>query len=135
MLTDDEVATIKGMIARGDKQQDIAVYLSITSGRTVNVARVSEVVKKNRARWARVPPAGSLPEPGPYRAVPVRVYDEDKARRKALEMTAARLRLFLTEIEELIAGRHDDGEAQAGRCAGIGPLHSGSGGGADPGSQ
>jgi len=59
-LTEDEAATIKGMLRRGDRQQDIAAYYNVNSGR---IAEIS-----TGAKFADVLEASSylLPPPGPY---------------------------------------------------------------------
>ncbi len=57
-LTPAMAATVKGMLARGDRQSDIAAYLSINQGRIheINVGQ----------KFSSVPAATELPEPGPY---------------------------------------------------------------------
>lgn len=64
MIGPSEVALIKGMLDRGDKQMDIAVYFSI------NQARVNEIKygKGPARKWRDIKPAESvdLPPKGPY---------------------------------------------------------------------
>lgn len=64
MLTEHQIAQIKGMHRRGDKQMWIAVYFGINQG------RVNELIHGKRAgrRFEHVVPAplDQLPEPGPY---------------------------------------------------------------------
>ena len=59
-LSRKDAAIVKGMLARGDRQSDIAAFFKVNGG------RVSEV---NTGRmFARVVPASpaELPPPGPY---------------------------------------------------------------------
>lgn len=59
-FSNSEIAIVKGMIARGDKQSDIAAYFGVNGG------RISEV---NTEKYGSDVKAGSqdqLPPPGPY---------------------------------------------------------------------
>ena len=60
-LSSQQAALIKGMLARGDRQSDIAAYFSCNQGR---VAEIS-----TGAKFAEVIPASAdqLPPRGPYR--------------------------------------------------------------------
>ncbi len=56
-----ETQLIKGMLARGDKQHDIAAYFGVNGG------RVAEVATGNcDYPTAPTAPAEKLPPPGPY---------------------------------------------------------------------
>jgi hypothetical protein len=59
MLTEDQAAIVKGMLERGDKQQDIAARFGINSGRIADI--------KSGRKHIRVMPAplNALPPPGP----------------------------------------------------------------------
>lgn len=59
-LNSGEIAIVKGMLKRGDRQSDIAAYFGINSG------RISEI--NNDLRGAEIKPADQdeLPAPGPY---------------------------------------------------------------------
>lgn len=59
-LDEDDAAIVKGMLARGDRQHDIAAWFGVNGGR---IAEVS-----TGAKFAEVRPADSseLPPPGPY---------------------------------------------------------------------
>jgi hypothetical protein len=59
-LNAGEIAIVKGMIQRGDRQSDIAAYFGVNGG------RISEI--NNAMRGAEVQPAPQteLPPPGPY---------------------------------------------------------------------
>jgi hypothetical protein len=63
-LTAEMVSMIKGMLARGDSQMDVAVWFGI------NVGRVSEINTGFLAEWRKVEATHeNLPPPGPYRLV------------------------------------------------------------------
>jgi len=59
-LNEDDASLVKGMLARGDRQHDIAAWFGVNGGR---IAEVS-----TGAKFAEVKPAdvASLPPPGPY---------------------------------------------------------------------
>lgn len=58
-LNENQVATVKAMLIRGDRQHDIAAWFSVNGGRIAEIARGH--------RFSDVPPAtGNLPPPGPY---------------------------------------------------------------------
>jgi len=61
-ITDEDAAIIKGMLARGDKQQWIAAWF----GGEFNPGRIAEI--NTGAKFAHVRPAdrSSLPPIGPY---------------------------------------------------------------------
>ena len=57
-MSDSEIAIAKGMLARGDKQQHIAAFFDVNSGR---IAEINTGV-----RGGDIPPATeNLPPPGP----------------------------------------------------------------------
>jgi hypothetical protein len=60
-FTYKETQIVKGMIARGDKQHDIAAYFGVNGG------RVGEV-SSGKCDYPAAPPASAdkLPPPGPY---------------------------------------------------------------------
>lgn len=70
-LNREQIAVIKGMLARGDKQSWIAFYFDQNSGRIGEISAGTNSLGK-RAR--EIPPAQlhELPEPGPYMPVPHR---------------------------------------------------------------
>lgn len=59
-LDEDDAAIVKGMLARGDRQHDIAAWFGVNGGR---VAEIS-----TGAKFAEVKPAdlADLPPQGPY---------------------------------------------------------------------
>lgn len=61
-FTDREIATVKGMLARGDKQHDIAAYFGVNGG------RVGEVSAGHRGGSVVAAGQDTLPPPGPYLA-------------------------------------------------------------------
>jgi hypothetical protein len=59
-LTESDVAIVKAMLARGDRQHDIAAWFGVNGGRVGEIA-------SGRAYCAVQPEAGAnLPPPGPY---------------------------------------------------------------------
>lgn len=61
-LTDGEIAIVKGMIARGDRQHDIAAYFGENGG------RIGEISTGQRGPNVAAAPVEQLPPPGPYLA-------------------------------------------------------------------
>jgi hypothetical protein len=59
-IDDEVVALIKGMLARGDRQSDIAACFYINGG------RVSEINTGQHHAEVKAAPENSLPPPGPY---------------------------------------------------------------------
>jgi hypothetical protein len=59
-LTDDVIALIKGMLARGDRQSDIAACFLINGG------RIAEINHGKRGADAVAAKPDDLPPPGPY---------------------------------------------------------------------
>ena len=51
---------IKGMLARGDRQHDIAAWFGVNGG------RVAEVAVGQTFGWVPLAPSKELPPPGPY---------------------------------------------------------------------
>jgi hypothetical protein len=62
ILSEEDAAIVKGMLARGDRQHDIASWFGVNGGRIGEIA--SGVHFKNVAPA----PYASLPPPGPYLA-------------------------------------------------------------------
>lgn len=60
-LTEADAATAKGMLARGDRQHDVAAWFGVNGGRIAELAT-------GRAFWWIAPAAvdNNLPPPGPY---------------------------------------------------------------------
>jgi hypothetical protein len=61
-LTDQEIAIVKGMLARGDRQHDIAAYFGENGG------RIGEISTGKRGASVATAPAATLPPAGPYLA-------------------------------------------------------------------
>jgi hypothetical protein len=59
-LTENDAAIVKGMLARGDRQHDIAAWFGVNAGRIAEIA----LGKKHRTVLAALP--HRLPPPGPY---------------------------------------------------------------------
>lgn len=62
-LTERDAAIIKGMLARGDRQSDIAAYFK------VNLGRVSEVNTGRTFVTVSAVGLAALPPPGPYNVI------------------------------------------------------------------
>jgi hypothetical protein len=63
VLTVRDAALIKGMLARGDRQHDIAAWFGVNAG------RVAEVAKGYRFSEVEAAPLAWLPPSGPYPAL------------------------------------------------------------------
>lgn len=61
-FTSREISLVKGMLARGDKQHDIAAYFGVNGG------RVAEVKTGANGVGIKAAPAHDLPPAGPYMA-------------------------------------------------------------------
>jgi hypothetical protein len=61
-LNDAEIAIVKGMLARGDRQHDIAAYFGINGG------RIAEISTGQTGGGVMASPAQDLPPAGPYMA-------------------------------------------------------------------
>lgn len=59
-LTLDDAAIAKGMLARGDRQHDIAAWFGVNGGRIGEIATGSRYLEVEEA------PSQLLPPPGPY---------------------------------------------------------------------
>lgn len=61
-LNDGEIAIVKGMLIRGDKQHDIAAYFGVNAG------RVNDVKQGVKGPTIIAAAQDVLPPPGPYMA-------------------------------------------------------------------
>jgi hypothetical protein len=59
-LSSDDAAVIKGMLARGDRQHDIAAWFGVNGG------RIAEIAIGDKFPNVAAAPASELPPPGPY---------------------------------------------------------------------
>ena len=59
-LSAHDASLIKGMLARGDRQHDIAAWFGVNGG------RVAEVATGATFATVEIAPEGELPPPGPY---------------------------------------------------------------------
>jgi hypothetical protein len=59
-LTESDAAIVKGMLARGDRQHDIAAWFGVNGG------RVGEIATGARFPGVLPAPDEQLPPPGPY---------------------------------------------------------------------
>lgn len=86
-LDDDVVALVKGMLARGDRQSDIAACFLINSG------RIAEINTGARSPNVKAAPLDALPPAGPYTSP----FDMWKSKQELW-----RSRLALEEVEAAI---------------------------------
>jgi hypothetical protein len=61
-LNDGEIAVVKGMLARGDKQHDIAAYFGVNQG------RINDISNGHTGPSVTAAAHEDLPPPGPYMA-------------------------------------------------------------------
>jgi hypothetical protein len=61
-LNDAEIATVKGMLVRGDRQHDIAAYFGVNGG------RIGEISTGQTGSTITASAAQDLPPAGPYMA-------------------------------------------------------------------
>lgn len=59
-LTETEAMIAKGMLARGDRQHDIAAWFGVNGGRIADIATGKKFAKVSAAALEKLPP------PGPY---------------------------------------------------------------------
>lgn len=59
-LGGSDAAIVKGMLARGDRQHDIAAYFGVNGG------RIAEIATGKAFRKIAAATSESLPRPGPY---------------------------------------------------------------------
>lgn len=86
-LTEADAAIIKGMLARGDRQHDIAAWFGVNGGRIAEIA-TGATFGKVKASYHQLPPSGPYPA---YR----NVEQVRKALDRALEALAAAERELL----------------------------------------
>ena len=89
-LTDAEISIAKGMLARGDRQHDIAAYVGVNGG------RIGEISTGMRGPGVPTAPAAELPPPGPYMAgrSSLRARETLKALRDLIDDTIADIDRF-----------------------------------------
>jgi hypothetical protein len=59
-LSEEDAAIVKGMLARGDRQHDIAAWFGVNGG------RIAEIATGLKFRSVAAATPEQLPEPGPY---------------------------------------------------------------------
>ena len=59
-LSEEDAAVAKGMLARGDRQHDVAAWFGVNGG------RIADIATGVKFSWAAVAPSDELPPPGPY---------------------------------------------------------------------
>lgn len=80
-LTAADVAIVKAMLARGDRQHDVAAWFGVNGG------RIAEIASGERFRDVAAQTSGELPPPGPYpgRREAVAALDAVRTARQALD--------------------------------------------------
>jgi hypothetical protein len=58
MLDDNDASIVKGMLARGDRQHDIAAWFGVNGGRIAEIATGAKFPGACAARAADLPPRG-----------------------------------------------------------------------------
>jgi len=96
-LSEAEAAIVKGMLARGDRQHNIAAWFGVNSGRIANVANGSKFPSVHAV------PADKLPPPGPYLAG-----RDAQAAMIALEEAAQTIHAALSLIRERVQAASGD---------------------------
>lgn len=87
-LYETDAAIAKGMLARGDKQHDIAAYFGVNGG------RIAEIASGDRFAEVRAADPADLPPPGPYHVrCMLRVLE-----RAVIRVGAEKVRLTLQEL-------------------------------------
>lgn len=61
-LDRDDAATIKGMLARGDRQHDIAAWFGVNGGRIAEIATGYRFGEVEPAATSALPPRGPYPK-------------------------------------------------------------------------
>jgi hypothetical protein len=59
-LHEEDARVAKGMLARGDRQSDIAAYFGVNAG------RIAELGTGETFSWVQAATTAELPPPGPY---------------------------------------------------------------------
>lgn len=69
-LSNREIAVIKGMLARGDRQHDVAAYFGVNGGRIaeIHLGQAANNALGERAHGIAAAAANELPPAGPYLA-------------------------------------------------------------------
>jgi hypothetical protein len=96
-LNDSVIALVKGMLARGDKQSDIAACFLINSG------RVAEINRGDRGPHVVAAKNEALPPPGPYPS-PYHLWEQQQTAwraRVALEAAMQAIQLALVALHKI----------------------------------
>jgi hypothetical protein len=91
-LTEADAALVKGMLARGDRQHDIAAWFGVNGG------RIAEIATERKFHSVALAPTAVLPQPGPY-----------MSGREAAQLrdALAKARRALDEAESCVTGVDD----------------------------
>lgn len=61
VLTEADAALVKGMLARGDRQHDIAAWFGVNGGRIAEIANGTRFAEVQEAPMSMLPPEGPYP--------------------------------------------------------------------------
>jgi hypothetical protein len=89
-LTEEDAAIVKGMLARGDRQHDIAAWFGVNGG------RIAEISSQDKFRYVQAK-HDNLPPTGPY----VSGKASDKARQEIIEIRQS-LNVLISKIDDII---------------------------------
>lgn len=101
-LNSREISIVKGMLARGDRQHDIAAYFGVNGG------RIAEVNTGARGAEALTAHPSLLPPPGPYLAGRSALHARD-----ALLAIREQIDAALAQIEQFEAVANPAGDRDA----------------------
>lgn len=91
-LTPDDVAIIKGMLSRGDRQHDIAAWFGVNGGRIAEIATGQKFRLVEPRMDANLPPAGPYPSGRDALAALAALRTAKQAITAAEEMVSSQLR-------------------------------------------
>lgn len=106
VLRNGDAALIKSMIARGDRQHDIAAYFGVNGGRVGEISRGATFP-------AIAPAAGSLPPSPPYLVIEAAHTATVQTMRRELARLGAGAAL-LTKVDKLITAMQNSERARDG---------------------
>lgn len=113
-LTPDIVAKIKGMLKRGDKQFEIAMWFDTP------VAHVSNIATRKRDREVLAAPLEFLPPAGPYQIVSVEAHERLASAAavplRTMEEINDRLARLQSTVDQLLKREHAHGNQDDSRA-------------------
>lgn len=116
-LSDEDVAVILGMLRRGDRQMDVAVYHGVNQGRVNELAKMSTSWAR---KWRHVRPSDTLPDAGPYIVVGSSGYERLREAAAVPMQLLSTLQSDIAEIKRMMTNGYP--HAATG-CPGTAALH------------